>query len=386
MRSVSSLPILAMLTFDEQVPRPSPGSRPKEAAERLRELGVAAIGANHGAGIQAALAALSEMGDNGLPLAAMPNIGLASMAGNRIIYPHASPEYFAEFAAHARSLGARVIGGCCGTTPTEIAAIASAVKEEREPSAPLVFAEREDRRRPEQREETELARKFRESEWVVSVQIDPPLGGELRGHARGLAGAEGVGLVGFVDINDNATARAASALMLAVEIERSLRDRDDPAPDDARRDDHGPRVAAPRRARLRHAQRARGDRRPARGRRLPRLARRLRGRLDRPHRADDAPERGEDYNGQSIDAPTSFFIGVAVNPAADDLDAELERFERKLEAGAQFAMTQIIFDLEYMDALRRPSRRQVADPAASSGSSRCGATSSPFGSTTSYRA
>src|SRR5207247_86481 len=113
------------------------------AAERLRDLGVAAIGANHGAGIQAALAALSEMDGNGLPLAAMPNIGLASMAGNRIIYPHASPEYFAEFAAHARNLGARVIGGCCGTTPTATAAIAPAVKAEREPTAPLVLAERE---------------------------------------------------------------------------------------------------------------------------------------------------------------------------------------------------------------------------------------------------
>ena len=166
-RSVTSLPILAMLTFDAGAETLS-GLTAQEAAERLRELGVAAIGANHGAGIQAALAALSEMGGNGLPLAAMPNIGLASMAGNRIIYPHASPEYFAEFAAHARNLGARVIGGCCGTTPTEIAAIASAVKEEREPSAPLVFAEREVLVAvPEEREETELARAFRENEWVA---------------------------------------------------------------------------------------------------------------------------------------------------------------------------------------------------------------------------
>src|SRR5436309_706323 len=141
-RGVSSLPILAMLTFDAGAETLS-GVTARQAVDRLSELGVAAAGANHGAGIQAALAALSEMGGNGLPLAAMPNIGLASMAGNRIIYPHASPEYFAEFAAHARNLGARVIGGCCGTTPAEIAAIASAVKEEREPTAPLRFAERE---------------------------------------------------------------------------------------------------------------------------------------------------------------------------------------------------------------------------------------------------
>src|ERR671937_206623 len=57
--------------------------------------------------------------------------------------------------------------------------------------------------------------------------------------------------------------------------------------------------------------------------------------------------RGEDYNGKPIDAPTSFFIGVAVNPTADDLDLELERFHRKLEAGAHFAMTQLLYDLRY---------------------------------------
>jgi homocysteine S-methyltransferase len=58
---------------------------------------------------------------------------------------------------------------------------------------------------------------------------------------------------------------------------------------------------------------------------------------------------GEDLNGAEIDAPTTFFPGVAVNPAADDLDLELERFEQKLEAGARFAMTQVLFDLDYLD-------------------------------------
>ena len=55
--------------------------------------------------------------------------------------------------------------------------------------------------------------------------------------------------------------------------------------------------------------------------------------------------RGEDFHGRAIDAPTHFFIGVAVNPTADDLELELQRFEQKLEAGAKFAMTQILFDL-----------------------------------------
>jgi homocysteine S-methyltransferase len=58
---------------------------------------------------------------------------------------------------------------------------------------------------------------------------------------------------------------------------------------------------------------------------------------------------GEDYNGKAIDAPTSFHIGVAVNPSADDMELELDRFRRKVEAGAAFAMTQILFDLGYLE-------------------------------------
>src|SRR4029079_3199347 len=62
--------------------------------------------------------------------------------------------------------------------------------------------------------------------------------------------------------------------------------------------------------------------------------------------------QGVDYVGKAIDRPTSFFIGVAVNPTADDLDLELERFERKLASGASFAMTQALFDLEGLELFR----------------------------------
>jgi homocysteine S-methyltransferase len=349
-RSVSSLPILAMLTFDAGAETLS-GLTAREAVDRLSELGVAAAGANHGAGIQAALAALNEMGGNGLPLAAMPNIGLASMAGNRIIYPHASPEYFAEFAAHARDLGARVIGGCCGTTPTEIAAIASAIKEEREPSAPLVFAEREVVVAvPEHREETALARAFREQEWVISVQIDPPLGGSYAGMLDVARALKDSGNAGFVDINDNATARAAaSALMLSVEIERVVGIETIPhlTTRDATIMGLESQLLGAHACGIRNVLAVTGD----------------------PPEVGDYPgsrgvyeidsigltklmarlNSGEDYNGRAIDAATSFHIGVAVNPAADDLETELERFNAKVEGGAQFAMTQILFDLEYMD-------------------------------------
>jgi homocysteine S-methyltransferase len=62
--------------------------------------------------------------------------------------------------------------------------------------------------------------------------------------------------------------------------------------------------------------------------------------------------RGEDFHGRTIDAPTSFFPGVAVNPTADDLGLEAERFAQKVEAGARFAMTQVLFDVEPLEAFR----------------------------------
>src|SRR5215211_1236608 len=84
-RSVSSLPIVALMTFDEGAETLA-GITAGEAAQRLADLDVAAMGANHGAGLLAALHALDEMGRDGKPLAALPNIGLASLSGGRVIY------------------------------------------------------------------------------------------------------------------------------------------------------------------------------------------------------------------------------------------------------------------------------------------------------------
>jgi methionine synthase I (cobalamin-dependent)/5,10-methylenetetrahydrofolate reductase len=349
-RSVSSLPIVATLTFDEGAETLA-GVTAAEAAERLRPLELAAIGANHGAGLHAALAALEAMGQDGAPLAALPNVGLASLSGGRVIYPHATPEYFAEFAAHAAGLGARLIGGCCGTTPVEIAAIRSAVEEERRPSAPLDVLERE---LPEPElgagpYETELARKLREGEWITCVELDPPKGGTydaMLGVTRTLKAAG----VGFVDINDNPMARArANALMASVAIERDCGIETIPhvTPRDTSIMGLESLLLGAHAEGVRNVLSVTGD----------------------PPEIGDYPgsrgvyevdsiglsqivtrlNHGEDYNGKGIDAPTSFFLGVAVNPSADDLETELDRFRQKIDAGARFAMTQALFDLAYLD-------------------------------------
>jgi homocysteine S-methyltransferase len=349
-RQVSSLPSIALLTFDEGAETLA-GVRAREAAERLAALDVAAIGANHGAGLLAALAALEEMQVDGRPLAALPNIGLASLSGGRVIYPHANPEYFAEFAAYARSLGAKIIGGCCGTTPAEIAAIRSAVSQAREPRAPLVWDEHElVVALGGEQQETELARALRSKEWVVSAQLDPPLGANLAGLIETAQALKDSGLVGFVDVNDNAGARAGmSAVMASAAIQRACGI--ETIPHLTTRDST---VMGLESALFgAHAEGVRnilavtgdppevGDYPGSRGVYevdsigLTRLMQRL--------------NRGEDANGRPIDAPTSFHVGVAVNPSADDLELELDRFNQKLEAGAAYVMTQLVFDLDYLD-------------------------------------
>src|SRR5262245_29778662 len=349
-RHVSSLPIVALLTFDERAETLA-GVGAREAAERLAQLDVAALGANHGAGLLAALAALEEMKSDGRPLAALPNIGLASLSGGRVIYPHANPDYFAEFAAYARSLGAKIIGGCCGTTPAEIAAIHSAVAAERVPATPLVWDEHElVVALGGEREETQLARALREREWIVSAQLDPPLGANLAGLIETAQALKDSGQVGFVDVNDNAGARAGmSAVVASAAIQRACGI--ETIPHLTTRDLT---VMGLESALFgAHAEGVRnilavtgdppevGDYPGSRGVYevdsigLTRLMQRL--------------NRGEDANGRPIDAPTSFFVGVAVNPSADDLELELDRFHQKLEAGAAYAMTQLVFDLEYLD-------------------------------------
>jgi methionine synthase / methylenetetrahydrofolate reductase(NADPH) len=349
-RSVSSLPVVALLTFDEGAETLA-GITARQAAERLATLGLAAFGANHGAGLLAALSALEQMTDTGTPLAALPNIGLASLLGGRVIYPHATPDYFAEFAAHARDLGARVIGGCCGTTPTEIAAIRVAIDAERQAHTRLDDDPREVAvALGEEQRETGLERALREGEFVVSVQLDPPLGGSSRGLldvARELAAS---GVVRFVDVNDNATARAGiNALMIACAIERETGL--ETIPHLTTRDSTvlgiESQLLGAHSEGVRNVLAITGD----------------------PPEVGDYPgsqgvyeidsigltdliarlNRGEDFNGRPIDAPTSFFPGVAVNPTADDLDAEVGRFRAKIEAGARFAMTQIVFDLDVLD-------------------------------------
>jgi methionine synthase / methylenetetrahydrofolate reductase(NADPH) len=350
-RTVSQLPLVALMTFDADA-QTLGGVSAADAADRLADLGLAAVGANHSAGPAAALNALAEMRRDGLVLAALPNVGLASLAGSRIVFPHATPTYFGEFAAQARRLGARLLGGCCGTTPAQIAAIRAAVDERREPTLPLVL------RQPElivpsegAGEETQLARMFREGEFVVSVQLDPPLGASnaaLLETARVLREHEGVHVV---DVNDNPRARARmSGVMASVAIQRAYGLETIPhlTPRDMSIAGLESLLLGAHAEGVRNVLAVTGD--PPEEGDYPGARGVYELEAIGLTRLITGLNRGEDYHGRSIDAPASFFTGVAVNPSADDLELELDRLEQKLAAGAQFAMTQVLFDLTYLDA------------------------------------
>jgi homocysteine S-methyltransferase len=352
-RSVSQLPIVALLTFDADR-QTLAGVSARTAAEHLAELDVAAFGANHGAGPAAALGAIAEMGGSGRPLAALPNVGLASMSGTRIVFPHATPAYFGQFAAQARALGAAIIGGCCGTTPAQIAAIRTAIDEGVEPSGSLLLREREAIEPVAPTESpTLLQRLLDEGEFVVSVQLDPPLGANPEALLATARAVRESGKAQFVDVNDNPRARARmSGIMASVAIERLTGVETIPhlTPRDSTVNGLESQLLGAHAEGVRNILAVTGD----------------------PPEAGDYPgahgvyevdsigltelltklNRGEDFQGRAIDAPTSFYPGVAVNPTADDLGLEVDRFHRKVAAGARFAMTQILFDLEALESFR----------------------------------
>ena len=296
-RSVSSLPIVALLTFDEDAETLA-GVTARQAAERLAELDVAAFGANHGAGLLAALTALEQMQADGRAArgaaehrprepARRPGHLPARDARvlRRVRRARARPRRARDrrLLRHdarprsPRSAPRSTPSGRCasGSTRTRARSAAALGEEQRETGlAPGAARGRVRRLGPAR---------------PAARRLEPRAARGRAASSRPRASSA------FVDVNDNATARAGmSALIVSVRDRARDRARDDPAPDDARLDRPRARVAAARRARRGRPQRARDHRRPARGRRLPGLAGRLRDRLDRPHAPDRAaePRRG----------------------------------------------------------------------------------------------
>jgi methionine synthase / methylenetetrahydrofolate reductase(NADPH) len=350
-RSVAALPLIVQITVGDDAETVA-GLAARDVPAAVAPFHPVSVGVNCSLGPQAVLRGIEQMRTaTDLPLTAQANAGLPNVSTGRLVYPNASPEYFGEYAAHALALGAAVIGGCCGTTPDHVAAIRRAVSERRPPAVALQLIERELPTRAESEAvETQLEAKLRRGEFVVSVELDPPKGGNIErliASARSLAASGGVDVF---DVNDNPLARARmNALIASALIEQQVGVETIPhvTPRDASVRGIESMLLGAHAVGIRNVLAVTGDP-PQSG---------------DPHgsqavyevdaigltRLMAALNSGLDYSGKAIDDATSFHIGVAVNPVADDPGWELERFHQKIEAGARFAMTQVLFDAAQLE-------------------------------------
>lgn len=349
-RAFSRLPIVAQLTYSDEATTLD-GTRPAQAWEQLKTRDVQAIGANCSIGPQSLLFVLNELARSAqFPLSAMPNAGFPQRAGDRVVYPKSSPEYFSQFAKEAASLGVRIVGGCCGTTPAHVRAMADAVKGLRPTRAsvgsPAVAEAPPEPRRPVQREpESRFWKKIQSGQFVISVEIDPPKGVSLARIYEQVDKVVASGRVDVIDINSGTLARVGmDALVLAGALEaRGV----ETIPHVTTRDANliglqAMLLGAWSVGGVRNVLAITGD----------------------PPSLGDHPEtsgvyevdsvglvrvlarlnQGSDWAGKNLGGATNFTIGVALNPLAEDIEDEVRRFMMKVEAGAHFAMTQPLFD------------------------------------------
>jgi homocysteine S-methyltransferase len=354
-RSVRELAVVVLATFTRD-DRTLLGSTPEQVASRLVELGADGVGVNCSEGPAQVLRIVSAMAPHvgETPLVALPNAGGPTRAGERIVYP-ATPEYLADYARAFVAAGASIVGGCCGTHPEHIRAMAEAlIGEPRGPKQlhleilPTVA--------PEVTGEltvvpTALESKLKDGRFVISVEMDPP---RSTSTARLLAAAETLAEAGADAINvaDSPMARMrmspwapARLIQEHVGIETVL---------------HFP-------TRGRNLLRIQGDLLAAHALGI----RNLFVVLGDPARIGDYPaatdnvdvvptglialvadslNKGKDQAGASIGEPTDFLVGCAVNLAAADLDREARLLRKKIDSGAHFAMSMPAYSV---DPLRR---------------------------------
>jgi homocysteine S-methyltransferase len=351
-RSFSLLPVIAQLTYAEEGVAYG-DLRPTDAAAQLKNKNVQVVGANCTLGPQALLPILTELASiDELRVSGMPNAGFPKREGDRIVYPKASPEYFALFAREAAAAGVRILGGCCGTTPAHIRAMADAVKSLRPMKAHVsaTAIEVPVSRAPsvERSPESKLWRNIQAGKFQVSVEIDPPKGIALDRVYEQVDKIMASGKVDAIDINSGAMARVGmDALIVAGALE-------------ARGVETIPHLTT-------RDQNIIGLQAALLGSWTVGCVRNVLAITGDPPSVGDYPEtsgvyevdsvglvkvlhrlnQGTDWSGKTLGGATNFTIGVAVNPVADDLDEEIIRFQAKIEAGAHFAMTQPLFDPQH---------------------------------------
>jgi homocysteine S-methyltransferase len=355
------LPVIALMTMDEEA-NCLDGSTPEQAAHRLTEAGADAIGCNCSVGPATVLTAIERMRpETTLPLVAMPNAGMPRNIEGRNIYL-TSPEYLARFARKAIKAGASWVGGCCGTTPAHIRAMRSEIRamqaqDQGEVSVGAIGvhelpAEPEVEPKP-LAERSEIGRRIAAGEFVHLVEIVPPKGFDC---SKELAGAALLASRGVHAINVPDSPRASarmSAQSLCLQIQQKVgietvlhytcRDRNILS---IQSDLLGAASIG-----IRNILCLTGD--PPKMGNYPDatavfdvdaigLVRIVRG-----------LNHGLDIGKNSIGGSTGFTISVAANPGVPDIDHEVRRFAAKVEAGAEFCITQPVFDQRLLEEFLR---------------------------------
>jgi len=354
----AKLPLIVQVTIDEDG-NCLDGSDPETFTPRLEEWGADVIGCNCSVGPVAMLDAIERVrAATSLPLAAQPNAGIPRSVEGRNIYL-CSPEYMASYARKFIAAGVRIVGGCCGTTPEHIRVMKSALRvgEARSRTASVSVAggvtapvsipvQSLEQRSP-------IGAKLSRGEFVTMVEIVPPKGTDIRKEIEGSRFLKSVG-VDAVNIPDSprASARMSNqALSLLVQREAGIdailhytcRDRNVLC---IQSDLLGAAAVG-----IKNLICITGD--PPKMGNYPDATAVFDvdaiGLVNIVHNLN----RGLDLGGNPIGAGTGFVIGVGANPGLTDLDEEVRRFEFKVEAGAEYAVTQPVFDIRLLENFLR---------------------------------
>ncbi|MBE7515416.1 MAG: bifunctional homocysteine S-methyltransferase/methylenetetrahydrofolate reductase [Chloracidobacterium sp.] len=357
-RELSDLPIIAQMTI-QMDGKTAFGATPEAFTERLDELGVEIIGVNCGMGPSHILSALEKMrAVTNKKLSAQPNAGLPRDVQGRQFYM-GSPEYLAEFARRFVQAGAKFIGGCCGTTPAHIKMMAEAVRsvsprqavsEARKQSANVIDLKPSGVTVIPKEERSRWSAKLARGEFVTSVEVLPPKGCDVQKTIDSIRLLSESG-VDAVNIPDGPRAQTRmSAMATAVLVQREV----------------GIEAVLHYCCRDRNLLGMMSDLLGAAALEVHNLLL-ITGDPPKMGPYPDATavfdidsigltnmanklNHGLDLGNNPIGKPASFSIGVGVNPGALNLDEEIRRFEWKVEAGAEYAITQPVFD---SDQLRR---------------------------------
>ncbi|HKB70650.1 MAG TPA: bifunctional homocysteine S-methyltransferase/methylenetetrahydrofolate reductase [Thermoanaerobaculia bacterium] len=359
----ADIPIVAQMTFYADG-RTAFGERAGDALRTLVAAGADAAGINCTLGPQETLDVFGQIASQvGAPLSVMPNAGYPTLIRGRNVY-NASPDYFREYALEFVDHGAAIVGGCCGTTPEHVRAMARALSgAARRPLATAVEAVRESYPHAvvgETIETSHFKRKLASTSFAVTVEVEPPRGADCRSSIEAARLLRGLG-VDAVNVTDNPMARLRmSSVAVAGLIQRET----------------GLDAIVQFTTRDRNVLGIQSDLLGASALGLKALLC-LGG---DPLKIGDYPDghqvsevdtlgllriakilnAGADLVGNPIGAPTSFAIGCAANPAARDLEVEFSKLRAKIEAGATFAQTQPVFDPAALETFfARPDARAI---------------------------